>query len=552
MTDRKQAKPFEQDVLGILFCALGGFVAVSIVLSWMGQEPKGDLWSQPIQALIAALGPFAALLFSLGLSVLGTMMFLRSTSTASLRLLLGLSAAAIGLALLAGTIGRGGALGDVFPGLFPGGPVVAGLLGLAVIWLGLVLASPGVRRPGGAPAVQRVGLTTRSESSAASVSAAEAALLTPEAPRGRSGSVGVVTPLPRSTGPASAPAARPVAPRTKREDDGVRPLIQEPSVRPLGEAASAAAGELEATAAEAPPTPSWEQEETSDPFSEAISSPEEALHDELQEAAVADEEEFEELADELADELDELEEEDAEEAEEEDQELVGEDDSEEQAELEAEDDEEEEEEEGEDDELEAVSEYEEEEEELEEEELEDEPELVAELDEEPDEEPELQAVSEEQPEPAVPAASGTAEGGPVRASWEQIGLFDEEEPLTPTRATASESTEPAAPGAAGEANDESRFTLEPTPPPEPAEQPSEPAGARDWAQLVHEAGRLVLEENRVAVSMLQRRFGIEFDEACRVLDELQETGLIGPYMGGRTRDILLTRDEWLAQTPRVS
>jgi len=30
-----------------------------------------------------------------------------------------------------------------------------------------------------------------------------------------------------------------------------------------------------------------------------------------------------------------------------------------------------------------------------------------------------------------------------------------------------------------------------------------------------------------------------------VLDELQTMGLIGPYLGGQRRDILLTRDEWL-------
>ena len=42
---------------------------------------------------------------------------------------------------------------------------------------------------------------------------------------------------------------------------------------------------------------------------------------------------------------------------------------------------------------------------------------------------------------------------------------------------------------------------------------------------------------------------LDFDQACAVLDQLQERGLIGPYMGGRTRDILLTPEEWLVQAP---
>ena len=59
-----------------------------------------------------------------------------------------------------------------------------------------------------------------------------------------------------------------------------------------------------------------------------------------------------------------------------------------------------------------------------------------------------------------------------------------------------------------------------------------------------ESGNLFLEQGRVAVSLLQRRFSLEFDEACEVLDELQEVGLIGPYRGGQKRDILLSPEEW--------
>lgn len=77
------------------------------------------------------------------------------------------------------------------------------------------------------------------------------------------------------------------------------------------------------------------------------------------------------------------------------------------------------------------------------------------------------------------------------------------------------------------------------------------ADAERWEKLVFDAGCLILEENRVAVSMLEKRFEIDFDRACEVLDRLQAIGLIGPYMGGRTRDILLSREEWLAHTPNA-
>ncbi len=75
--------------------------------------------------------------------------------------------------------------------------------------------------------------------------------------------------------------------------------------------------------------------------------------------------------------------------------------------------------------------------------------------------------------------------------------------------------------------------------------PSAPALPADRQQLLVDAGCLFLDSGRVAVSMLQRQYAMDFDDACKVLDELQEMGLIGPYLGGQRRDILLTRDQWL-------
>jgi DNA segregation ATPase FtsK/SpoIIIE-like protein len=92
----------------------------------------------------------------------------------------------------------------------------------------------------------------------------------------------------------------------------------------------------------------------------------------------------------------------------------------------------------------------------------------------------------------------------------------------------------------------------PAPEPEPEPVVAQEARSEGWSQLVFDAGCAILDQNRVAVSMLERRFALDFDQACRILDELQAAGLIGPYMGGRTRDILLTREEWLSHAPQAS
>lgn len=84
------------------------------------------------------------------------------------------------------------------------------------------------------------------------------------------------------------------------------------------------------------------------------------------------------------------------------------------------------------------------------------------------------------------------------------------------------------------------------------EQEAPEVEPRSEENLLYEAGRLFLDENRVAVSMLQRRFELDFERACELLDRLQEEGLIGPYVGGRTREILLTREEWDAKAASLA
>jgi len=91
-----------------------------------------------------------------------------------------------------------------------------------------------------------------------------------------------------------------------------------------------------------------------------------------------------------------------------------------------------------------------------------------------------------------------------------------------------------------------------TPPPVAAERAIKTPAATGSGEsdagrsaLLAEVGCLFIDRGRVAVSMLQRQYSMDFDDACKVLDDLQNMGLIGPYLGGQRRDILLTREQWL-------
>jgi S-DNA-T family DNA segregation ATPase FtsK/SpoIIIE len=56
------------------------------------------------------------------------------------------------------------------------------------------------------------------------------------------------------------------------------------------------------------------------------------------------------------------------------------------------------------------------------------------------------------------------------------------------------------------------------------------AEARD--ELFEEAARVVKESGRGSVSLLQRRLRIGYNRASRIVDQLEEAGLIGPDQGG--------------------
>ncbi len=66
----------------------------------------------------------------------------------------------------------------------------------------------------------------------------------------------------------------------------------------------------------------------------------------------------------------------------------------------------------------------------------------------------------------------------------------------------------------------------------------------DRDNLVEQAIEIVRNTQRASASMLQRRLRIGYPRATRLIDELEELGVIGSAVsGGRERDVLLERDE---------
>lgn len=59
--------------------------------------------------------------------------------------------------------------------------------------------------------------------------------------------------------------------------------------------------------------------------------------------------------------------------------------------------------------------------------------------------------------------------------------------------------------------------------------------------LFEEAKNLVLETQKASASMLQRRLSVGFNRATRLMEELEEAGVIGPAEGTKPRKVLMTK-----------
>lgn len=64
-------------------------------------------------------------------------------------------------------------------------------------------------------------------------------------------------------------------------------------------------------------------------------------------------------------------------------------------------------------------------------------------------------------------------------------------------------------------------------------------------ELYEEAVRVIMESNQASVSILQRRMRLGYTRAARIIDTMEQEGLVGSFEGSKPRKILVDREAWL-------
>ncbi len=69
--------------------------------------------------------------------------------------------------------------------------------------------------------------------------------------------------------------------------------------------------------------------------------------------------------------------------------------------------------------------------------------------------------------------------------------------------------------------------------------------------MLPQAVEVVLDAGQASISLIQRKLSLGYARAGRIIDEMEQRGIVGPHEGSKPRKVLITRQQWLEmQTTR--
>ena len=83
----------------------------------------------------------------------------------------------------------------------------------------------------------------------------------------------------------------------------------------------------------------------------------------------------------------------------------------------------------------------------------------------------------------------------------------------------------------------------------PANSFGNESGIDEDEEIIQQCIEVIRSEQKASVSLLQRRLRLGYGRAARIMDELENRGIVGPGKGAEPRDILIDLDAGQPETP---
>ena len=72
--------------------------------------------------------------------------------------------------------------------------------------------------------------------------------------------------------------------------------------------------------------------------------------------------------------------------------------------------------------------------------------------------------------------------------------------------------------------------------------------SEDTDPMMDEAIKCVVEAGQASTSLLQRRLRLGYARAGRLIDEMEQMGIVGPHEGSKPRQVLITYQQYLERS----
>ena len=70
--------------------------------------------------------------------------------------------------------------------------------------------------------------------------------------------------------------------------------------------------------------------------------------------------------------------------------------------------------------------------------------------------------------------------------------------------------------------------------------------------MLSKAIEVVVEAQMASTTLLQRKLRLGYARAARLVDTLEERGIVGPFEGSKPRKVLMTKQQWMEMNALAS